>query len=395
LKEKEKKRIFWVSFLNIDFSNIISQTQIIEKLTQHGFIAHLFTTGNKKKLYQKYTTTCIRLAYLPVISPLIYLSVLMVYLPFLILKKRPSFIVLEPTAYIIGLALTPITRILRIKIIMDIRTTPVDPLKNFSAYLRSISFRTSILIAKTKFDGITILTEMMKDEICSEYGIERKFVGVVSSGVSTDLFNPIRYNSQQLREEFGLKNEFLIFYHGAMGEGRSEGIIATIKSFLLLKNSVFYKLFLLGEPSVTIKKTIEENNLDKYVLIQKRVPYEIVPRLIAMCDIGIVPLSDSPKWRNQSPLKLLEYLSMGKPVIVTDILAHRNILADDKSGIYINSIEPSEIAKAISYAYENRCRLNKWGLSGRKIVESSYSWDKVAFDFEAFLKNLDSTENID
>lgn len=388
MKAVKNKKIFWLSFLNVDFSNVISQTQILDKLVQHGFTAHLFTTGYKKKIYPKYRTTCIRLKYVSVFSPLIYLFILIGYLPFLIIKNRPSIIVLEPAVYIVGLALFPLTRILRIKMILDVRTTPVDALNSFSARLRLMSFRVSIIIAKKRFDGITILTEMMKNQICSQFSIEGKFVGVMSSGVSTDLFDPHYYDSQKIRAQFGLTNEFVIFYHGSMSESRSEGIVAALKSLLFLKNSGVYKFFLLGEPSYGIKKAIEENNLGQYVLIQNPVPYEKVPSLIAMCNIGIVPLPDLPEWRNQSPLKLLEYLSMEKPVIVTNIIAHTNILKEDESAIYVPSIEPAEIAKAISYAYKNRDYLSKWGSSGRRIVLMSYSWEKIAIAFEDFVLTL-------
>ncbi len=104
-----------------------------------------------------------------------------------------------------------------------------------------------------------------------------------------------------------------------------------------------------------------------------------------MADVGIVPLPDMPDWRNQNPIKLIEYLAMAKTVIATNIPANRAVIGRNKCGIYVSSTNPEEIAKAISYAYDNRKKLNEWGASGREIVEAEYGYDRIAQKFEKYL----------
>ncbi|MGB9693454.1 MAG: glycosyltransferase, partial [Fervidobacterium sp.] len=126
----------------------------------------------------------------------------------------------------------------------------------------------------------------------------------------------------------------------------------------------------------------------EYVMFHPPVPHSKVPEFIAMSDICIVPLPDLPQWRNQCPLKLLEYLAMNKPIIATDIPANRNVLGANKCVIYVRTANPNEIAKAIAYAYENRKMLKEWASCGRAIVEEKYSWTKVAGNLEAYLYSL-------
>ena len=114
----------------------------------------------------------------------------------------------------------------------------------------------------------------------------------------------------------------------------------------------------------------------------------LVPKYIAMCDIGIVPLPNISYWRYQCPLKLLEYLAMKRTVISTDIPAHRKIVDNKQCGIFISSTNPEEISKAIMYAYENKDKLDKWGATGREIVLTKYSWEEVAKKLEKFLLSL-------
>jgi teichuronic acid biosynthesis glycosyltransferase TuaH len=58
------------------------------------------------------------------------------------------------------------------------------------------------------------------------------------------------------------------------------------------------------------------------------VPAEAVPSYLAAIDIGITPYRDTPFNRASFPLKTLEYLGAGVPVVSTDIPAARWLRAD-------------------------------------------------------------------
>jgi len=82
-------------------------------------------------------------------------------------------------------------------------------------------------------------------------------------------------------------------------------------------------------------------------------------------------------------------LAMEKVVILTDIPAHRAVIGESPCGIYIKSISPQEIAKAIGIAYLNRENLGEMGKIGREIIDREYVWKKVAIDLEKYLQSID------
>jgi len=228
----------------------------------------------------------------------------------------------------------------------------------------------------------------MKKEICKQYKINPDFVGVWTSGVSTELFDPKKHSnkSKKLREDLGLSHKFIVFYHGAFSPNR--GLIETIEAIdIVRKKHSEVVLFLLGAGSIidNLKSLVETKKLQNNVIIHPPVKYVDVPKYIAMSDICLVPLPNHPYWNFQCPLNLLEYLAMEKPVIITDIPANRSIVCENKCGIYITSIRPIEIANAIEYSYNNKTKFAEWGKLGRKIVEKNYTWDKVAEKFEEYL----------
>lgn len=335
----------------------------------------------------------IPLKYAPFISSVMFAIVLWFFLPVYIIVSKPDFIVYQPDFSILssipGLF---VSKFRKVKYILDVRTTPVETI-GFRGFQRNLWFTVSILIAKQFFDGITIITSLMKKEVCSKFHIDPSKVGVWTSGVSINLFDPEKHisNRMELRRKLGLAGRFVVFYHGTLTSSR--GLIETLEAIKIVRckhpNIVF---FLLGTgPNVNMLTTlIQKENLQENAIIHNPVDQSEVPKFIGICDICIVPLPDHPYWRFQSPLKLLEYLAMEKVVILTDIPAHRAVVGKAKCGIYISSAKPIEIAEAIEYCYFNQENLEKWGKIGRGIVTEEYTWEKVAVDLVDYLLSIDN-----
>jgi glycosyltransferase involved in cell wall biosynthesis len=235
---------------------------------------------------------------------------------------------------------------------------------------------------------MTIITPLMREEICDRFHIDPRFVGVWTSGVSQELFKPDRHilKGTELKRRIGLNGKFLIIYHGVFTSERGLGKL--VDSIALLEDKYrTITLFLLGTgPALAeLRKSIQEKGIHDRVVIHEPVDLAEVPKYIAMCDAGILTLPDLPIWRYQCPLKLLEYLAMEKVAIVTDLPASREIIGNSKCGIYASSAQPEDIAKAIMYAYDNKEKLGEWGAHGRKVIEERYTWTKVAEDLDRYL----------
>jgi len=274
--------------------------------------------------------------------------------------------------------------------VLDIRSIPVETV-GLRGYLEKFWFFVSIVIAKKLFDGMTIITPLMKKEVSDNFGIDQSKVGVWTSGVSESLFNPETFSlaSSEMKKKLGLSEKFVVFYHGVFSATR--GLEETIEAMKLIKPKYpAIVFFLLGNgPDINRLKTlIQKEGLQENVIIHDSVEQSEVPKFIDFCDVGIVPLPCNIYWRFQSPLKLLEYLSMKKVVILSDLPAHRLVVNKEKCVIYFSSVNPQEIAKSIEYAYDNRANLGYWGNVGREIIEREYTWEKVAKDLENYLMSI-------
>jgi glycosyltransferase involved in cell wall biosynthesis len=370
-----------------------ARLQILRQLASSGYNTSLVALRSREKPpAERLRTVAVPLRYTPIISPIMFAIVLTLLLPVYILRWRPEFIVFtQPDVCILGSIPTVfMSKLKKVKCVLDIRSTPVETV-GLRGFLQHVWFSVSVLIAKNSFDGITIITHEMKSELCERFHIDPAEVGVWTSGVSTTLFNPQRYvrREKELRGKFGLSRKFVVFYHGVFSATR--GLTEFVEAMKILKpRHPDIVAFLLGKgPSAqSLRDLVKKENLEGNVIIHDPVDYSKVPEFIAFCDVSISPLPDHRYWRFQGPLKLLEYMAMEKVIILTDIPAHRVAVDEAKCGIYVTSMKPTEIARAIIYAYDNSAKLKDWGMTGRKIVEKRYTWEKVAYDLESYLLSL-------
>ena len=393
---KTEKRILWVSTLTLDIHlHKSAQLEIMKYLSKRGVKSLLVAMRSRNYTSDKMegvTIFSIPLRYLTIFSSAIFAIIMFLLLPFFLLIMKPNYVITQPEVPFVSLM--PgllVSRFTKAKFLLDIRTTPVET-EGFQGFRRKFLFNTSVFAARTFFNGVTILTSLMKNELCNNFKIDPKKVGVWTSGVSATLFHNSNYitESSNLRKKFCLNGKFIVFYHGIFSANR--GLKETIRSVKLLRiNYPELILFLLGTGPVVVelRSIIKVEGLQNNVIIHDPVDHKNIPKFIGMSDVCIVPLPDNPFWRYQCPIKLLEYLAMEKCVILTDIPAHRMIIGTEKCAIFISSAEPSVIAASIGFAYHNSGKLDKWGKTGRELITKRYIWEKVAEDLENYLQIID------
>lgn len=92
--------------------------------------------------------------------------------------------------------------------------------------------------------------------------------------------------------------------------------------------------------------------------------------------IGLMPLSDDLWSRGKCSFKMLTYMSMALPVVVSPVGMNAEILAQSFCGFGASSID--DWVEAISTLIENKDMRAEAGCNGRKIVEETYSRELVA-----------------
>jgi len=238
-------------------------------------------------------------------------------------------------------------------LILDIRTIPVDLINDLRSKLELFRYNASIKIADLFCDGLTCITPMLGSSLKPKLRKLRGKIGYFHTGVNFGLFDPLK--SLSLRTSVGLKNKFIVFYHGDLSPKR--GIQNVIRAIAFCKQHISNILFMIvgtGDGELELKSITKDLKLEDNVLFIGGIPFQKVPTYIKTADVGIIPLPAIDWWNVSSPIKLKEYLAMQLPVIATDIPAHRLVVAKTGGATLIRDHDPQNIARAILAFHKSR-----------------------------------------
>jgi len=189
--------------------------------------------------------------------------------------------------------------------------------------LKEGSWRHKVLRFSYRLDfEFTDLAIFPSEIYAAEFSIkgipEGKKMGVIR-GVDKQLFNP-QVDGQAKRAGLGLEGKFVVGWFGMMQPYRQieEVVIPLIERAGESIPNIHFLIGGLGELS------------DKFVQLQKSrpdlgmtflgfVPYANLPEHLAACDVLLCPLNTARHFaKYASPLKVLESLAVGRPIIATE-----------------------------------------------------------------------------
>jgi len=95
-------------------------------------------------------------------------------------------------------------------------------------------------------------------------------------------------------------------------------------------------------------------------------------------------------FNNSLPIKIFEYMALGKPVIYSNAASLRKFFGDLSFGKLVDPTNDDEIISAIEFYLLNSEERVRHGLLGRKLVEEQYQWKYCETRLLHFLEKIKS-----
>jgi len=120
------------------------------------------------------------------------------------------------------------------------------------------------------------------------------------------------------------------------------------------------------------------------------VPHDEVPALLRAARVGIFPIAlDDPYavYRTSSPLKVVEYLGAGLPVVASRVRDAEDALGQSGGGACVEN-DPVAFAETVAGYLRDPDRARRDGARGRAWVEDHRLFDVLAREVEAAYRRL-------
>ena len=98
--------------------------------------------------------------------------------------------------------------------------------------------------------------------------------------------------------------------------------------------------------------------------------------LIQTCDVGIMPLRDTPWEQGKCAYKLIQYMACGLPTVASPIGANCEVVIAGETGLFANSQQ--EWVETLEKLLSEAGLRQRFGQAGRARVEAEYSLQQIA-----------------
>lgn len=229
-------------------------------------------------------------------------------------------------------------------------------------------------------DLILPTTKWLKRQLV-EQGLAESKIMTYPNGVDIEAVSG--RSGKDIRKTHRLEGSKVIIYVGTLDKARDLKVLIQAFSKVKQKNEEV-KLLMIGRGSDegNLKRLATKLGIKNDVVFTGRVPQPEVPDFIASADIGVSPVPPVSFYKVSSPIKMFEYMGVGKPVIANEeIPEHKEVLEQSGGGILV-PFTPEAFATAIIELLNDPEKAAEMGRRGREWVIKNRSYEILARQVE-------------
>jgi glycosyltransferase involved in cell wall biosynthesis len=267
------------------------------------------------------------------------------------------------------------------KLILDIHDlVPEFYLSKFKSSERSLTFRmlTAVERISARFSDHVIAANHIWEKRLQERSVKESKCTTILNFPDTEIF--------QTRGRTRTDNRFVILYPGTLNY--HQGIDIAIRALALIKDQApeaEFHIYGSGEQLNALRALVEELGLEDRVFLKGTKPLHDIASIIENADLGVVPKRKNSFGNEAFSTKILEFMSLGVPVIAPDT-AIDSYYFNNSVVKFFQANDEKSLADAMLLMIKNPELRKKFTRDASEFV-LKYSWD---FNKAIYLNLVDS-----
>lgn len=248
-----------------------------------------------------------------------------------------------------------------------------------SALLAPLARRVDAYIFR-RATGLAAVSTELKRHLMEEFGVPQEKIIVLPNAADPDIFDMAkvtrepRYANAQLKT-IGFVGGFYPWH----------GLDLLLQAFQKMSARIpDSRLLLVGDGPMmpAIREQSEKMGLADRVLLTGRVAHQHLPGYLAIFDVGVMPDSND----YGSPMKIFEYMSLAKPVVVPDYGPLRDAVDDGVEGRIFAPKDIEAMANCFVDVLLNEETYQRMSHAARKKILNKHNWLNNAKQILEFTK---------
>lgn len=284
-------------------------------------------------------------------------------------RQRPDMIYERTTAN--SVAPTLLARLWRVPIVQEVNVTASTG-RFRPLVLRYLTLRLERWMARNASLIVTVSNEF-KRRIVSE-GFPAGRTLVCQNAIEPNAFDPDTVQETDLAGQFqagavvaGYVGSFLPYH-------RLDILVDAAQRLAPLYPQLHWLLVGDGVERSRIEGVLKRNALAERFCLAGHVSHHLVPGYVKVMDIAVLPSSGE----YNSPMKLFEYMAMGRAVVVPDTPAIREVIQHGRNGLLFRAGDADALAAQITGLLDDEDMRRRIGRQAREDVLREHNWPRVA-----------------
>lgn len=227
-----------------------------------------------------------------------------------------------------------------------------------------------------KADLVLPTTKWMKEDFAKK-GVERSKMMPYPNGIDIRRFS--NANGGEIRRRYGLEDSKVVIYIGTLDKIRRLDVL--IHAFSKVReNKENVKLLMIGDGTdkPNLERLADNLGIKDNVVFTGQVHFDEVPNYIAAADMGVSPVPPLDFYKLSSPIKMFEYMAMGKPVVANEEIPEQKGVIEESGGGILVKFEDESFANGIIKLLDDPESAKEMGRKGKEWVVKNRSYEILA-----------------
>jgi len=224
-------------------------------------------------------------------------------------------------------------------------------------------------------DTVSVASLRLKSE-CERIGIDKDRIFDAPVGADVQRFHP-GISGETIRKKYGIEKPLVLYLGQLHGGQYVELFIQTADKIINdYRKDISFMIVGHGYMAEDLKKLAANLKLDGKIIFTGAVSHDSVPEYIAAADICVACFQKNEVTLCKSPLKIVEYLAMGKPIVASNVGEVPNMIGE--AGILTPPGDVIAMAQGIIKLIEDDNLRESIQRLARHRAEAKYNWTVTA-----------------
>lgn len=242
------------------------------------------------------------------------------------------------------------------------------------------------------YKSVSLISKLIYKR-CDKIGVTSKpFISYLSDkhGVNLD---KIHYLPQHGYEIFSSSNDLYVEHEGInisyFGNiGKAQDFECLVRNIDKVSENVFFHIIGGGSELENLRKLVNQNYLNLRIKLHGYMKKDDLTALYQSTDICFLSLKPDSSIGDTLPSKMIEYLSVGKPVLAYAGGSIKELIEEAECGYCVDFGNDEEFVEKINLLARNRNQRENFGRNGREYFDEHFTKQQFISNLEIQLYDL-------